>query len=569
MSNKQGLAKFAAFVESTLELWQVPGAAIAIVREGEIIFLQGFGKRNIAEDMPTTPHTRFALASGTKAFTTMALGMLVDEGKLDWDKPVREYLPSFTLFEPFAGERMTPRDLVTHRSGLPRHDLAWYHSAHSRAELIRRLRFLEPNKDLRSFWQYQNLMYMVAGYLVEHITGQTWEAFVQERIFSPLGMANSNCDVAVSQTSDDFAVPYKKKREQVEATPFYQEWAVGPAGSVNTSAADMAKWLQLHVRNGKFNDRQLVSEAQVRDMHSPHMVVSRPARYAELPHQSYGLGWFVEPYRGYDFVHHGGNIDGFSTMTTLMPREGIGVVVLCNMEASPLPWVVCLNAYERLLGLSETSWNDRFKQDEAELKAGGARGKQHSNDERIGNTWPSHPLESYVGEYEHPGYGILSFTLNDGALQATMNNVSLPAEHYHYDTFELVWEAQDTRVKATFRADARGDVVAVSAPLEPTVRDIVFTRVPNSAMREPSFLAQFVGEYEVMGMPITVSLRANTALLARVPGLPEVELVPRRGTEFTFKDLSGFGMTFMQDEAGRVTEAQVVQPGAVFVAKRR
>jgi CubicO group peptidase (beta-lactamase class C family) len=565
----QRLLGFDDFVRSTMQAWKVPGLAIGIVRDDALLFLKGFGHRDTDRNLAVTPQTLFALASGTKAFTTMALALLVDEGKLDWDTPVRQYLPSFKLHDSFATERITPRDLVTHRSGLPRHDLAWYNSPHSREELVRRLQYLEPNTDFRTVWQYQNLMYMTAGYLIEHLARQTWEAFVQQRIFQPLAMHGSNFSVEVSEAFDDHALPYKEQNGQLTRMPFYRQFAVGPAGSINTNVADMAKWLRLHLGKGAYQGNRLISEAQIRDMHSPQMVIQKPAKYAELPHVSYGLGWFVEPYRGYDFIHHGGNIDGFSTMTTLMPQENLGVVVLCNLNGSPAPWLICLNAYERLLELEQTAWTERFKQDEAEQKAGEERGKAKSSEDRVLDTQPSHPLESYVGDYEHSGYGIVSFTLADGALQAIFNGTTLPLTHYHYDTFELTWEQWDLRIKLTFSANVRGDIDSLAVPLEQTVRDIIFTRIPDRAMSEPSFLAQFVGDYSLFGMPMSIALRGDSTLLARLPGQPDIQLIPRKGTEFLARDLSGYSIEFVRDASGAVTEAVVTQPLGVFTAKKQ
>lgn len=569
MDTEGVLAGFDDFVRSTMEAWKVPGLAIGIVKDNEIISLSGFGRRDIDRDLPVTPHTLFPLASGTKAFTTMALALLVDEGKLEWDTPVRHYLPSFKLYDPVVSERLTPRDLVTHRSGLPRHDLVWYNSPHSREALVRQLQYLEPNKDFRTVWQYQNLMYMTAGYLIEYLTGQSWEAFVQARLFQPLGMSDSNFSVEVSQAVEDHALPYKEKDEVLTQIPFYNALAISPAGAINTSVADMTQWLRLHLNQGVHEQQRLISEAQLRDMTMPQMVMQESSKYTELSQPSYGLGWIIEPYRGHAFIYHGGNIDGFSTMTTLMLPDKIGVVVLSNLNNTPTPWIVCLNVYDRLLGLEQINWMERHKQDEAEGKAGEAKGKAKSETERVPETRPSHPLESYEGEYEHPGYGLLSFKLIEGALQAQLNGNSFPANHYHYDTFELLWEQPDLRYKATFNTNVRGDIDGLVVPFEPTVRDIVFKRVPDPRMSDRSFLGQFLGEYELMGFPMSIMLRGETTLMARLPSQPEVELVPRRGTEFLIKDLSGYSLEFIQDDAGAVTEALVTQPWGVFTAKKR
>jgi CubicO group peptidase (beta-lactamase class C family) len=559
---------FADWIRDAMTTWKVPGLAVGVVKDGAVVFLHGFGVRDVEQALPVTPNTLFALASGTKAFTTMAMGMVADEGKLQWDAPVKEAMPSFRLHDGVATERLTPRDLVTHRSGLPRHDMAWYHTPFSRGDLMRRLQYLQPNKDIRTEWQYQNLMYMAAGYLVEHLTGLTWEDFVRSRIFEPLGMHRSNFAVSDSQASDDYALPYREKDNDLKVVPFYSQFAIGPAGSINTCVADMTRWLLLHLGQGEVDGQRLVSEAQVRDMYMPHMPLQRPSKYEETPYESYGLGWFVKPYRGQVFVEHGGNIDGFSTMTTLMPRHNIGVVALCNMSGSPLPWIVCINAYERLLGLSITPWSDRFQADKATYEAGEKEGEAKNEADRVPDTQPSHPLDAYVGEYEHPGYGTLRFELEDGALGAQLNAIRYAATHYHYDTWTLKWELWDSEHKATFATDVRGDIASIAVAFEPTVDDIVFGRVPPRALRERAYLERFTGDYELVGVPMSVFMK-NDALWIRLPGQPEVELVPRKEHEFRAKRLSGLTLVFTTGDGGAVTEAVVSQSGSSFHAPRR
>ncbi|CAA9264545.1 MAG: Beta-lactamase class C-like and penicillin binding proteins (PBPs) superfamily / DUF3471 domain, partial [uncultured Chloroflexia bacterium] len=429
------LEGYSDWLQQTMSTWKVPGLAVGIIKDGQVVFLEGLGVRDTDSALPVTPNTLFALASGTKAFTTMALGLLADEGKLDWDAPVRDVVPSFKLYDVVATERLTPRDLVTHRSGLPRHDIAWYQSPFSRAELWRRLQYLQPNKDIRTDWQYQNLMYMAAGCVLEHITGMSWEDFVRSRIFQPLDMTRSNFAISDSQADQDHALPYKEIEDVVKRVPFYEQFAIGPAGSINTCVADMTRWLRLHLGKGELDGQRLVSEAQVRAMYVPQMVIQRPSKYDEILHENYGLGWSVSTYRGYEFVQHGGNIDGFSTMTTLMPRQNISVVALCNINGSSLPWIACVNAYERLLGIDETPWSDRYQADRAAAKAGEEAGKTKDAADRVESTAPSHALDAYTGEYEHPGYGSLYVDEVDGALSMRLNTLPFSVEHYHYDTF--------------------------------------------------------------------------------------------------------------------------------------
>jgi CubicO group peptidase (beta-lactamase class C family) len=277
----------------------------------------------------------------------MALASLVDEGKLDWDTPVRHYLPWFQLHDAFATDRMTPRDLVTHRSGLPRYDLLWYNNfSDTREDLIRRLRYLEPSTDFLTVFQYQNLMYLTAGYLAGYLAGSDWETAVRQRVLDPLGMASANFSVSASKASDDFALPNAEKDSEVRQVDFRNIDLIGPAGSINANLEDMTKWLLLHLNGGKHNGRQIVSEAQIDEMHRTSMFM--PAPYMpmdETSHGSYGLGWFIESYNGETIIHHGGAIDGSLGVVGFMPKYKLGVVVQTNLGGTSTPFIIMYNAF--------------------------------------------------------------------------------------------------------------------------------------------------------------------------------------------------------------------------------
>lgn len=565
---KQQLEDFSEFVNAMLATWNVPGMAVAVVKEGEVIFAEGFGKRDLDQDLPATPATLFAIGSCTKAFTATAMGILVDGGKLDWDRPVRTYLPSFKMFDAFTSERMTPRDLVTHRSGLPRHDLMWYNSPRTRQEIFERLQYLQPSKDFRSVYQYQNLMYMTAGYLVGQISGLGWEAFVQQWILGPLGMASSNFSVLKSQESADFSLPFQEKDDQVRAIPFRNIDTVGPAGSINSNVTDMSQWLLLNLNKGRHGQAQIISEGNLSQIHSPQMVIQEPLKYAEILHTSYGLGWAIQPYRGRLMLQHGGGIDGFSALTSFLPRDNLGVVVLTNLNGTSLPTIITYNLYDRLLGLDPILWSDRFKQDVAEIKAAAEKSKEKTASQRKTGAQPSHPLADYTGDFEHPGYGLFSVELDRNELRASFNSMSFPLEHYHYDIFDLIWELFDTRLKVSFFTDVKGNIQRLSVPLEAAVDEIVFTRIPEQRMKEKRFLEQFTGTYELLGLKLIVSLKGDDALAATIPGQPEYELIPYQGTEFNLKGLAGFSLEFKLDDAGSVIEAELTQPNNVFVAPK-
>jgi len=568
-TQKVDLKGFDTFVTKTMEEWKVPGLGISIVKDGKVIFSKGFGFRDVKKGFKVTPKTLFAIGSCSKAFTAATMGILVDEGKLDWDKPVREYLPSFKLKDPFATEGMTPRDLVCHRSGLPRHDLLWYGSSATRQELFHRLQYLEPSKDFRTTFQYQNLMFMTAGYMVGKVAGTTWEKFVQDRIFGPLGMNDSNFSVEDSKKAPDFALPYMEKDDKVIEIPFRNIDTVGPAGSINSNVIDMADWLLLNLSKGKFGENQIISEGSLNEIHSPQMISSKSFKYDESFYSTYGMGWGITAYRGHLKVSHGGGIDGFTAQVTFMPRDNIGMVIFTNMSGTPLPSIVAYNAYDRLLGLDQIPWNKRIKDQRDKAKEEAEKAKKEKDKDRKLNTKPSHPLEDYAGDYEHPGYGVVSIKKEGDKLKGVFNSISFDVKHYHYDIFEMNNEIFDMTEKVSFLTDNKGNINSLSVQLEDSVEAIVFTKMPEKKMKEKSFLEKFVGEYLLGEMTVTVSLRGENNLILTVPGQPEYELIPYKGTEFNLKNLTGYSVEFIVDKAWKVTEAKVTQPNGVFTAKKK
>jgi hypothetical protein len=303
-------------------------------------------------------------------------------------------------------------------------------------------------------------------------------------------------------------------------------------------------------------------------MHTPQIVIPTAGRWPEMPANSYGLGWDVQPYRGRTMVHHGGNIDGFSTLCAFLPDDNLGVVALTNSDGSPLPYILCWHVFDRFIGGRPIPWTARFQEDRKEFQTAERRGRAKQAEDRIRGTRPSHPLGDYTGTFEHPGYGRFHVDLVDGKLAATFNGMELPLKHYHYDTFELTYERFDFTARVTFSANHRGEITHLSAPLEPTIRDIVFDRVPDETMTDPAFLAPLCGTYELMGLPVVVSFKGDS-LQVSVPGQPEYVLTPVGGTEFAVRGLSGFSVTFNVDAEGNVTEALLSQMGALFTAPRR
>jgi CubicO group peptidase (beta-lactamase class C family) len=570
---KKSLAGFDAVVDKAINDFKVPGLAIAVVKDGEMIYAKGFGRRDVDKGLPVTPRTLFAIGSCTKAFTTFVMGTLVDEGKLEWDTPVRTYLSGFRMSDPIATESITPRDLVTHRSGLPRHDMAWYNTKLTGQEVVARLAHFDSTEPLRSKFQYNNMMFMLAGYLIEKIDGRPWAEAVRGRIFGPLGMASSNFSVLDSQKADDFARAYDEQEGKVRVIPFRDISNVGPAGSINSSVAEMARWVAVHTHGGKLDGKSIISPAVLTELHTPQMALGMPSEKKEISPASYALGWVADTYRGHRRVHHGGGIDGFTAETCLFPDDGMGIVVLTNKDGSPLPSLIIRHAADRLLGLEPIDWlaeglDRRNKGLAAEKEA-----KTKKATVRRPGAPPAHPLEEYAGDYEHPGYGPLKIEVHDGHLVSIYNGIRAPLDHWHFEVFNAPKAENDPalvdlNLKLQFQTNVKGYVDAVAVPLEPSVKPIVFIKRSDKKLSDPEYLKRFEGEYELAGQPVTIHLQGQV-LFFEQKGARSMELAPDRDDEFNLKRITGLSVRFVTDAHGKVTEMALSTPDGVFSAKRK
>lgn len=472
-----------ASLEAMRAGWGIPGFGIAIIKDGKPAVQKGFGLADVANGIPVDTDTVFAIGSCSKAFTAAAAAMLVDRGLLDWDRPIQSYIPWFDLKDGYAGRHATTRDLLCHRTGLPRHDYGWYFSPASRREMVERLRHFEPNKSFRSTWQYQNMMYAVVGYLIEVISGQTWEDFVQAQIFDPLGMDCSSFRVGQPVPRGRYAKPYANAGGPVEL-PYYDfykgqgESVIGPAGSINAPIGDMAKWLAFQLGNGCCEGGRLISPEVFREMHKPQMLQSVPLPWSEVSLPSYGFGWTVAGLRGHTIVYHTGNIDGFSALVGQLPSEGLGLVVLTNLNFNRFSEAVMYQVFDRALGVPEVDWDARLHtlfHDNNELSR-----KKRALVQRE-HTAPSHPLSDYAGVFSNPGYGEVTVSAGENGLAFSFHQCCGRLEHFHFDTFM----AKESPINApfTFSTDKRGDVCSFTVPLgeEDGMADILFQRIDAPA----------------------------------------------------------------------------------------
>jgi len=552
------------FIDSTMSQWHVAGLSVAIVKDNEILMTEGFGYRDFENELPVTSQTLFAIGSSSKAFTAFSVGLLVDEGIIDWDTPIKEYMPDFKMYDEFATQEMTAIDLLTHRSGLPRHDLMWYGAYFSREEMYDRLRYLEPNEPFRYTFQYQNLMYMTAGLMVGRLTNSTWEDVVYERVFVPLGMNNSNFSIDTSLNSDDFSQPYHvNENDEIEKMDFMNISAVGPAGSINSCADDMSQWVRMFLNKGKVDDTQIMLEATVENLITPHMFISRKSPSKELDYYAYGLGWFIQTYRGHPYVHHGGNIDGFSALVNLLPDDNLGVVILTNQNNSSYTSIASYYIIDQLLDLEPADWHRRNlnqKETLTEIE------KVSETIERVKGTKPSHKLEDYAGVYENQGYGTIQIEQNDKELLMVYHAFASPLEHWHYDAFKPTEGLlADSDILIDFHTNLQGDIYRVTAPFEASVSPIIFEKLPPEKMSDPAYLAQFAGTYELAEIKVSVDLNKSGFLIIKYPGQPVYELHPYADNKFQIGDLENYYVKFQIDKKS-VTGLSFIQPNGVVHA---
>jgi CubicO group peptidase (beta-lactamase class C family) len=494
-----------ARVETLRKATGVPGMAIAIVEDGKTVLARGWGEKKLGSNDPVTPNTIFPTGSTGKAFTVAALATLVDAGKIGWDDKVIDRLPGFQMYDPWVTREMTIRDLLVHRSGLglgagdllfvPRSDL-------SRAEAVKRLRYIKPATSFRSGYAYDNVLYMVAGQLIESVSGETWEKYVVEHVLRPAGMTVSTSDDDSYFATADRAQPHARMSSGLRGAGNQEVLDerdglarnAAPAGGLAVSPTDMAKWLAVQLAHGKLpGGGQLYSEAQAAEMWAPvtlqpispkpdNLKLTQPMFY------TYALGWDVQDYRGAKIIWHGGAVFGFQTVVVLMPEKNVGFSIEINSEDGELIIGLMYELLDHYMDLPKADWPEKyaaFKKDRvakglAMFKASAAKPA------RVG---PSLALTRYTGTFADPWYG--NIAVAEGKSGLTIDFKSTPRmggrlEHWQYDTF--VTRFDDKTIEpayVTFGLDAEGKVERITMkPVSPIAdfsydyQDLLFAPVP-------------------------------------------------------------------------------------------
>jgi len=443
----QKLAEIDAYAEKVRKDWQVPGMAIAIVKDDKVIFAKGYGVRKLGTNLKVNKDTLFAIASNSKSFTTASLSILIDEKKIGgWNDKVSKYLPRFKLYNPYVTSELTIRDLVSHRVGLGTFsgDMLWYETNYSNDEILRRLKYLKPTRGFRTGFGYQNLMFIAAGKVIENVSGKSWGEFVTERLLKPLKMNRTT--TSIKDLKDNAAFPHNESggnglrvlhRGNVDG--------VAAAAGLNSSVSDMANWLRTQLNGGKFEGKQIFSARNAWTMHQPSVIlpISR-ASSRFIPSKqfnTYGLGWNVWNYLGRKVVSHGGGLDGMISRTSMMPEEKLGLVVLTNSEQS-VPTIMQYKIYDVFRNAKKRDWSAEYMgfRKRGEIQA--AKAKKKVEAARKLNTKPTLALKDYVGTYSGKMYGEATIREENGKLVLRLKpapNFVADLTHWHYDTFQIKW----------------------------------------------------------------------------------------------------------------------------------
>ncbi len=460
-------------VERARREFDVPGIAVAVAKDGRVVLEKGYGVRKLGEAAPVTPESLFRIASNTKAFTTAALAMLVDEGKIRWDDRVIDHMPEFQMYDPYVTHEMTIRDLLVHRSGLGlgAGDLMfWPATDFTRDQIIRRLRFLKPASSFRSRYAYDNLLYLVAGQMIPRITGKSWEEFVRERIFEPLGMTHTNASTPQLVAAADVATPHALADGKLVALAQTNHDNNAPAGSINSCAADLAKWMIAQLGRGVYPGGRLFSEAQSKEMWSAQTILpiedspkGAPAVLRPM-FSAYGLGWMLRDWRGKKMVYHTGSLAGYVSRTTLIPELGLGVVVLTNQEATAAHAAIAYTIVDHYLSAPEIDWVGALRE---------TAPKEPAPAQRNAASKPSLPLAAYVGRYRDAWYGDVLVGQSGPGLSISFTHTKQLAgalEHWQYDTFVARWKDRSLNADAfvTFSLGPDGKIQEVKVkPVSP------------------------------------------------------------------------------------------------------
>ena len=567
------LEGFDAYMDQLLKDWNTPGIGVGIVINDKLVFAKGYGYRDYGRKLPFTPTTLCPIASNSKLFTAVAAGMLVEQGKLTWDKPVRDAVPTIQFYNDQLNNNVTLRDMLSHRTGVTRHDLIWFKSPFTRKELFEKLKYLEPQQPMRETFLYNNLMFSAVGYIIELKSSKTWENYVRENIFEPLDMNTSTYTISDMLKLPDHGVPYREKRDSFELyqIPYYEDTeGVAPAGAIISNINELSHWLVALMNDGSYNGKQALPPNVLKATMQPAIglpnALGEALGYWEVLNPDYGMGRQTASYRGHLMTFHGGDLPGFHSQVSFLPNEKIGVIVLViGDHAAPLYNVVSYNVYERLLGMDQTPWSERRLKIRLANKKAGTEARAKAGGDRVPDTKPSHPLSDYAAEYENPAYGIVKIGCKSEQLDFTFHEFQYPLSHFHYDRFDTPDDEQYGRFSVNFRTNPQGDISEAVMSIDEA--EVVFKRKPE--VLDPKLLEKLAGTYLTPSqMKFEVVYQPGAGLSLVFPGGPPRKLTQVKRFEFRTPQ-SGDTIYEFVLENGQVKALRERDPSGEFTFPRQ
>lgn len=542
------------------------GVAVAVVKKDSLLYARGFGYRDLEHRLPVTPATVFPIGSCTKAMTAALIGRLGQ--KVQLDVPVRTYLPELSFYSTEMNERITVRDLLCHRSGLPRHEYSWFYLvAGSRDSMLKRLAYLEPVARIAEKWQYNNLGYLLLGMLGEKVSGQSYEAAIHQYLLGPLQMRRSYFSYDSLLMDKEAAFGYRSVKNVVKRVAYHPLEVMAPAGGLNSTVLDMSRWLSCWISNNN------IIPAPFRVQAISSQIITK----AGLPSgdqagtylSNYGFGWFLTSYRGHYRVEHGGNIDGFTSTACFFPADSLGIVVLCNREGSLLPALIRNAVSDHFLQLPAVSRASEVKQSKSVDKPPVVKPV------RPAVIPPTHPLSSYTGVYEHPGYGRISIVQQGDSLFAHLSSWTWWLWPQQYDTFRGVDmvpgerpDLEQARLLTQFQSHAHGYIESLSIPFEPNLPPICFVKQAALQPSPGKKLHLYTGKYLVDGLVAEIAVKEEGKMYLSLSGQGPRQLLFIEEHVFILAGSKGYAIRFINDATGAFTGFNLQEPGGSFIGQR-
>ena len=566
----KSLEGFDNYMSNILKDWNEPGAGVAIIYKDKVVYKKGFGYRDYGKKLPVTENTLFQIASNTKLFTTVAAGLLVEDGIFSWDKPIKESVPELEFYNNQLNNQVTLRDMLGHKTGISRHDMIWFQSDFTRKELFERIHFLEPSKPIRQDFIYNNLMYSAVGYSIELRTEKTWEEFVTEKILTPLEMNSTVFSIAEMQKSNDFGVPYNEVRDTtlLYKIPLKEDGAgVGPAGSIISNLNDMSHWVIALINNGNYNGKIIIPPSVIKETLKPGIAFKNTELeekgYNERLNSVYGMARQIEIYKGNVLTKHGGDLPGFHSQVAILPQDSIGIITfVIGDQGAILRDIIMYNVVDRVLNLEQTDWNGRRLEDHLKQKEISKNARSQTGFDQVKGTSPTHELKNYSGTYSNEAYGEFIVEYKNDSLFFNFRKTILPLSHYHYNRFDTPDDEDFGKWSLNFEINPQGEIGSAIVSIDEG--QVEFIKKPDETLSNPEVLKQYIGKYEIAGSEFEIILRDKKLTIL---GTTDEVLIPYKKNIFKVEKFDDLQVEFVQVDF-KITGLKYKTPSGIYECKK-